>query len=643
MPTLHNILKANKEKGAVHIFLFVCGVILVAAILAVIVAAIFIFKKIPFESLLKPKDEVGKKGLNEVSDTNRVRGTAGEESPYGEIKEEKIVSAAIGSEGGVLRAELSNNIKVYLVVPPNYSGFGGDVYKLTPYFSMPTSENAPALPTDFGFGVDFEIENSHFDNIEPLYLIFDLDGGKTISEIRKDPKLNQFCLPTVTEFDPAGCAFLKNISTKDHTNTKYAVVSPIRNPEYDNLMFMNTTVPIGYDNLLVVQITKQATFIPVKLSKDVLTDLIRANKPGFTMPQIEAITLAIQNNIFHKDPTIYDHINKVFYSGGDPFESFKALDVLPKYKDYLTEARKRAGEIATKDLPVANVEGSIDSNLNSQDTLLEETKGYLIKNLEATSKTSSSDGYTALSSIFQVRRMERENFAGAKELRIKMTKNIFADIDYFIDADYDPSVNNFLMLLAYVWGRPEVFPSVKIDGKSGFNFLTRIALADEPPPPPNSEEEARKFVEKALKQIEKALQNKCSSSFDDLIKAAMLADAIGRSTLKNAVLEVIIQKILDSLRFNSGQSAIGVFREWEEAQRLGVDERYKCVNDLYRDKSVNSSTRLSCETLIKKNLKNFAYNELNCKELTVPGGTLPKIPKDCGISPEELPPLCPSE
>jgi len=150
-----NAMRGNTEKGFVKL-LTTCVIVLIVLILVVGAVAFFVLKKgISSFSQFKPK--TGEERISDKANTNRVTGNAGEFFPYGDIKEDTIVSDLIGSEGGVLTAQLSSGVKVYLIVPPNYSGIGGDVYKLTPYFSMPTSKNAPALPTDLGYGRILEV------------------------------------------------------------------------------------------------------------------------------------------------------------------------------------------------------------------------------------------------------------------------------------------------------------------------------------------------------------------------------------------------------------------------------------------------------------------------------------------------------
>src|SRR3989344_9342279 len=134
---------------------------------------------------------------------------------------------------------------------------------------------------------------------------------------------------------PAGCAFIKRIPLSEHTNRKYAVVSPVRSVEFNDLMFMNTTIPIGYDGLLVSQVTTQATYIPIKLTKDVLTDVVRANRQNYSIPRIEAVTHAVSNDIFFNEPVSYGHIQKAFQVEEDLYDSFKAAATLKNFEAYL--------------------------------------------------------------------------------------------------------------------------------------------------------------------------------------------------------------------------------------------------------------------------------------------------------------------
>jgi hypothetical protein len=611
----------------------------------------------PFTQKLANLVQGGKNTLPDKTTGTRVRGTAGENFPYGEVQDGKVYTTLLNDEGGVLAVDLPKNIKAYLIVPPNYTGIGGDVFTITPYFSMPTSSKAPALPDTLGYGFDFEIENAHWEDIEPLYLVFDLDQGKTIAEITKDSKLSSFCLPTLNSFNPAGCALLKGVPLANHTNPKYAVVSPVRDLEHNDAMFMNSTIPIGYDNLIVVQITKQATYIPFPLSKELLTDLIHANKPGYTMPQVEALSQAVTNNIYYNDPVTFSNISKGLYAFGDPFETLKVLGFLPKFKNYLLELKTQAEKLATPQYQKATIEFDIDGMLGDADNWEQNALTELFAQLKDSSGLTSSNAYKTLTAVLQVRRMENENFAGAKTLRQEMATKIFEDVNYFLDIGNEPDVNSYLMIEAALWAKPEKYakagivtlvPAVKgisddssevTEGPTSNEFNNGISqdpdysfLTD-----PTASEKG--VVDRATDIALYPLNNPCTSTFGQVINAMKAADLIGRTDIHAKLIDLIGRKLVDDIRYNETQSWMDVLKECSAIQMLGINETYPCLDQLCKQKALNTSTKQICTTLMEKILKNFAWNEIKCQTF-MDRNKSPEIPTDCGMSPDEVPPLC---
>ncbi len=597
--------------------LLTCVIIFFLVLLLILAGGFLLYKK--KTPLLQ--QFTNKQGTQQKANTKRLTGNAGETYPYGNIKEETITSDLFDDEGGVLTAYLSNNIRAYLIVPPGYSGYGGDVYKLTPYFSMPTSKKAPALPTDLGYGVDFEIENTHSDNIEPLYLVFDLDQGKTVAQIANDQKIKNYCLPTLPTFNATGCALLNKVPLSDHTNTKYGVVSPVRDADYTNLMFMNSTIPIGFDNLVVVQITKQATFIPIVLSQDVLTDVVKADKPGFTIPLIEGLVHAVNNNISYDDSEVYYNLNKALFSGGDPIDSEKVLQILPKYKEYLSKMKALIGS-KNKDTTDDTSLNYLDLQIGDYNTLEKETTDDMTAAFIRNGEISSSRAYSTLFSMFQLRRLEKEGFAQAKQLRDQMTNKIVEDVNYYIDPENERSANDFLMFESAIWGKPEYFSTTRLADNSN-QGLFKIAYANTtlPSDAPSTWDT---FMNNLAKILEDMWNNPCNFSIGKLIRAMGSAQLIGDDATAAQMMSIMRQRLLDDMRKSADLGKCA------QAQGLGLDHDYACVENFCNDQAQIRIKRIECTTLMDKNLKNFGMNEVTCKEVTPPPDKTPKLPPDCG-------------
>jgi hypothetical protein len=614
------LLPKRKKSGFVSPLVIAVPLVIGLGLLFTVIG-IGIFRKSPVTSIfhnqsqLKPKTESG-----------RVRGNAAETAPYGDIKDDKVTSNLIGPEGGVVTADLAGNVKAYLVVPPGYSDPEGNVYKLTPYFSMPTSKNAPALPADLGFGVDFEIENLNHDSIEPLFLVFDLDQGRTVNKILKDKKLNGVCLPTVPWFDPMGCAFLNNIPITSHTSNLYAVVSPIRDVQYNQLMFMNNTVPVGFDNLIVTEITNQATFIPVKLSRDVLVDLIRANKPGFTMPQTEAMVSSVKYGIIADDPLDIPGLGSLFRSGSI-LQALKVIDILPQIPAYLASVKNKMSSVKSKTQNMGSVIEGIQRQITD---FPEEKKNYLEAfNQMFIDASGISSGRSAqtLTAVFINRRLEKAGYPDAAKIRQQMAENIEKDLDFYLQDTDSFGVNEYDMLRAEIWLRPEWFSQARLTGL--FSPVQAVDLTCHV-----VSEGSRNLADLGSRMASAPLGNKCGVSYGQVVRAMMIADMYDCPGIKDALMDLLKKMITDSLCFKSGQSIHDVAMEWQLSQLAGLDADNACVNDMYRDKLLNASYVYHCTTLMEKNLKNFAWNELKCEKVLKPSDS-PAPPPNC--------PVCPSK
>jgi hypothetical protein len=270
-----------------------------------------------------------------TSKTNREVGNAGDLYPYGKINESTVIEMPLSAKGGVVQATLSGNLKFYLIYPSNIPE--GSMVTLTPYYSMPTAKNAIPLSNELGYGLDITMDTARHGELPAnMYAVFDLDQGKTVSQIRKDKKLNYFCDPTSVTFNPSACAFLNNVPLSLHTNQQYAVVAPIRSDNLTHLASMEPTIPIGFENLLVVPVSKETSLIPQKLSKELLADLVKANgiDTQTTIYRTEAITQAIEHGLYTPE-TITSMVLE--YRGTKEFEDIKRYYQLPKLKAYINK------------------------------------------------------------------------------------------------------------------------------------------------------------------------------------------------------------------------------------------------------------------------------------------------------------------
>lgn len=210
-----------------------------------------------------------------------VRGKAGDLFPYAKTYPFESVDFAAGPEGQSVKLPLPKDVTAYIVFPPGIYGKETMPYKATPYLSMPTAADGPLLSDDLGYG--FELLRTSRTSPggaggDGAFVVFDLDQGKTVALINANPKLRKYCSPAVTTFNPYMCAYVNNVPASEHTNHKYAVVAPIRSAGLRHLAVMLPTLPIGFDNLVVAEISVSGAYIPVKLDKETTESLLNASR-----------------------------------------------------------------------------------------------------------------------------------------------------------------------------------------------------------------------------------------------------------------------------------------------------------------------------------------------------------------------------
>jgi hypothetical protein len=282
-------------------------------------------------------------GSSEPMGTRAV-GDAGEGFPFGKVDEALAVTVPLETRGGSMTVRLPRDVTLYIV----YQRPGlnvGSLLTVTPYLSMPTRRDATPLGTNYGYGVEIQASASRHGELPvSAYAVFDLDRGQTIANIRRDLRKVAFCDPSLPSFEPQTCAWLNDVPLDYHTNRRFAAVRPVPSTGPGQAMEMQGTLPIGYENLLVVEISSEMTLIPQALTTGLLRELVLGN---LTYPNqtwsVEAASRAAQEKLFKPEEL---NIRNQFVAGaGRSFsELTKMLFAPPDYaKSELEETMRKSG------------------------------------------------------------------------------------------------------------------------------------------------------------------------------------------------------------------------------------------------------------------------------------------------------------
>ena len=287
-----------------------------------------------------------------------VKGKAGDLFPYATTYPFESVDFAAGAEGLSVKLPLPKNVTAWIVFPPGIYGAEAMPYKATPYLSMPTASDGPLLSDDLGYG--FELLRTSRSSPggaggDGAFVVFDLDQGKTVAQINANPKLRKYCSPAVATFNPYMCAYINNVPASEYTNRKYAVVAPIRSPGLRHLAVMLPTLPIGFDNLVVAEISVSGAYIPVKLDKETTESLMNASRSKSPrgndisgIPYTEPVALALALGRRDKVEELKDSLSPDTFG-----EWFKVMEMFPDDKNLVSGfgdmMLKRGGEAARGD------------------------------------------------------------------------------------------------------------------------------------------------------------------------------------------------------------------------------------------------------------------------------------------------------
>ena len=494
------------------------------------------------------------------STLHKVKGTSTGTVPYASVDQAQVRARTITKDGGVVEASLAKNVKVFVIIPP------GEVIEsakvaILPYTAMPSGPQHPALSDELGYGAQVFIES--IQTGIRAFVIFDLDGGNAAKKVARSEGYYNRCDPSKKWFNPLICARGKKVDPASGINKNYAVISPIHTQQYNTLVFTRNTIPLGMEGLIAAEVKGGDVYVPQKVDQALAADLVRSTIGRYSnnAEQVEAAEFALAWNI--------------------PFSREQAEDVVDAVNAAETYSQMvEAYFIADEMVQYAGRQTSLDENeaeewvnlKSDAKVAADQAKATLFQ--EASSDTSSAFDDTSVEAGSAVGGLADNGVAGADAA----VSDVEGNLQNGIESNSQSSDA----------GRA----GEAIDAGEAAQRANPKVI--DIPPTANS-------VKNAINNV----LNNPQSSIQSLLKAAGLAQLWGFDDLANKAIEKI-KKLLEDLLTNSGLSQKGLYDAASIAQAVGADN----LAEQFLDRASKLLDE-TCESLIKKSLRNFGINE--CK------------------------------
>lgn len=509
--------------------------------------------------------ETGDLETEKNSELSREIGSSAGKIPYAPIDEKNVTSLSLNKSGGVLSTTLSKNVKVFLVVPEGEI-VQDAIISLIPYKTLPSQKNHGGLSSEYGFGLQVKIES--IQTKIGGYLVFDVKGGKATSEaVTKDGYKNR-CDPRFKWFNPFICSRGNEVPARQLVDKNSTIITPIHAEKYNNLVFTNNTIPLGIDGLIVTKINKGDVYIPQKLDKDLVFDLVKKTlgRYGNDSQRLEAAALAKEWEIdLDKDQLeVLADSNSLTYQ-----EHVKAYHLFKGY-------REQAKDFLAKNKSKVTNNDSEEDKRNKVNSEYESIISKLRESEEEVSKILIEDTLVDI-----------EKFDG----------------DVMVEAAVALGVASDLGLISAVG----VAVSTEVSLEKQFNQETNIgealreleaaiAIRQGSPVKNNS-------IKKSGVDLVSGVSNDPDSSVENILDASSLAQILGLDDLTNQLVEKIKRQFENKLKENLGK------KEFIELAILAQRFGFKDIENAFI-KIAETAKKKDCD-LIKNNLDNFSVNE--CK------------------------------
>src|SRR3989344_5179119 len=356
------------------------------------------------------------------STLKKVKGKSSGKQPYAPIDSDKVVAKTFSNRGGVLDADLSKNVKMYVIVPEdNVLAAASAEVTIAPFKEMPAGEVHPALSEDYGYGA--QVFMSSIQRGVHAYVVFDVSGGEAIKKIRSKNIYKNRCDPGKKWFDPIICARRNNVPADKVVDKTHTIVTPIfsDNENHNGLLIPRNVIPIGVDGLIVAEIDNGDIFIPQKLDQALTADIAKQiGKYGNPVENLEAAALALEWNVpltFSQLDNLVDSINGAV----DSYSEMKKASVVGR----------RLSSYANAQFVVKAVEGDVEDAMFLKSQLEESTESAKNSLFSDVKDEVSQPGFgvTGTEGSAAVGSMADGNVPGASEARTDVADALKDNID----------------------------------------------------------------------------------------------------------------------------------------------------------------------------------------------------------------------
>ena len=492
------------------------------------------------------------------STLKKVKGESSGKPPYAPLDSDKVVAKTFSKGGGVLEADLSKNVKMYVIVPEdNVLAAASAEVTIAPFKEMPAGEVHPALSEDYGYGA--QVFMSSIQRGVHAYVVFDVSGGDAVKNIRSKNIYKNRCDPGKKWFNPLICARRNNVPADRVVDKTYTIITPIfsDNSNHNGLVIPRNTIPIGVEGLIVAEIDNGDVFVPQKLDQALVADIAKQiGKYGNAVENLEAAALAMEWNVpltFSQLDNLVDSIS----SSVDSYSEMKKASILGK----------KLSAYANAQFVVKAVEGDAEDAVFLKSQLDESTDSTRQALFNDVNDEVSQPGFgvSGTEGSAAVGNMADGNVQGASEARTDVADSLKNNVDSSVDSK----------------------PSDAVDSGEALNDAS-------PSDAKNSAQTLRDAVEGVISDPK--------SSVSQLLNALALAQALG---FDDAVADRILDKIKEKLKKDlENAKGAGASDIAATAQALGFD-------DVADEALKKAGLTDDCTNLIKKNLANFGINE--CK------------------------------
>jgi len=495
---------------------------------------------------------------SESSSVKKVTGQSLGKIPYAPIEEDHIATRLFGPDGGVLKAQLPGNVTAYYIMPEG-SVIQSAMVSLIPYTQMPSSTKHGELSDEYGTGVQVEVSSSQM-GVEG-YLVFDTTGGAAAEEGAANELYFNRCDPRFSWFNPYLCGQKNSLPATTVGSKTDTIITPIFNSNFDNLVFVQNTIPTGIDGLIATKIKGGDVFIPQKVDKPLAQKLISTtlSRNASSAQRLEAAGLALSWGITDLS---FEQLEALSETDARTYQEYiKALYILAQIREGI-QNREYIGTAGADSDDLENLEE------NFEDTLTYIRNDFFDSAVGETGDYGSGDG--AIEATAAVSDAEEMGIEGASEAEAQVEDNI---------------------------NENETSPYGQPDRQSGAGEGSTYTGEEEFDP------DSADATERAQEFVDNTLANPNATLFD-LMQAWEVAKKLGlesEAQIEQRVMDKA-QEMIDEVLNDPNATIPELLKALQLAQLLGLDD----------DGTVNEKVMNRIRAIIEEKLKHdLSKEELN--------------------------------